>query len=212
MDSEIRVFDHPAMTKVVASETRMRILREIREQPKSLSQLGRILGISPAAVLYHIRLLEGARLAKVVRSEVINNNLVEKFYKAIAAPYIVGLKVEQVPRGPVPPSRQPTKEMMILDLSGLSHLLGLISLWCPPEREAQLEAQLKQLTEVASREAERAYREILRQTDVRLSPIDRQKVVSSVRPAIPIALFRVVENPESRETLSSIIRLVRRRT
>jgi len=212
MDSEIRVFDHPQMTKVVASETRMRILREIREQPKSLSQLGRILGISPAAVLYHIRLLEGAKLAKVVRSEVVNNNLVEKFYEATAAPYIVGLNVEQIPRGPVPPRRQQTEEKIILDLSGLSHLLGLIGLWCPPEREAEFEAQLKRLIEVASREAERAYWEILRQMDVRLSPTDRQKIVSSARPAIPIALIRVVENPEGRDTLRAITRLVGRRT
>ena len=208
MKPEIQIIENPRMVKVLASETRVKIIKEIITEPKSLSQLARILKISPAAVYYHIKQLESVRFAKIVRTEVVNNNLTEKYYQATIPPSVICLKIDTPVKGPVPPKKQTRKHILAVDMTGISDTLSSLGLKCPPEKEKQLEENLTKLIEIIAREAENTYREILKQLNLKLSTIDRTKIESSIRALISLTLLRAADKPEWLETAHSIIQIV----
>jgi predicted transcriptional regulator len=208
LEPEIQVLDNPKMVKVLASETRVKIIKEIIKEPKSLSQLARIFGVSPAAVFYHVKQLEKARLAKIVCTKVVNNNLTEKYYQATIPHSVICLNIDTPVKGPVPPKKQTSKHMLAVDMTGILDTLSSLGLKCVPEKEDQLEKNLTKLIEIIAQEAESSYGEILKQLNVKLSPIDRTKIESSIRFLIPLTLLQVANKPQCLETMHSIIQMV----
>lgn len=209
MENEIRVLDNPKIVRVLACETRVKIIKEIIKEPKSLSQLARIFGISPAAVHYHIKQLEKAGFVKITRTEVVNNNLTEKFYQATTPPSLLCLNVDTPVKGPVPPKKKTTKHVLAIDITEIASTLSSLGLTYPPEKEEQLERNIMKLIEMTSEEAESIYKEILKQLQPKLSPTDRLKIESSIRALFTLTLLRVIDKPQYLETLRSLIQTIR---
>lgn len=209
MKPEIQIIENPKIAKVLASETRVKIIKEIVKEPKSLSQLARIFKISPAAVYYHIKQLEKVRFAKIVHTEVINNNLIEKYYQATIPPYALCLNIEAPVKGPVPPKRQNSKNILAVDMTGISDTLSSLGLKRPsPEKEKQLEENLLKLIEIIAQEAEGNFGEIIKQLNLKLPPVDRAKIESTIRSLVVLTLLRVADKPECMETMHSIIQML----
>jgi DNA-binding transcriptional ArsR family regulator len=208
LEPEIRVLENPKIAKVLASETRVKIIKEISREPKSLSQLARIFKISPAAVYYHVKQLEKIKFVKIVRTEVVNNNLTEKYYQAAIPSATMCLSFDTPVKGPVPPKKQTSKHILAVDLTGLSDALNSMGLKCPTEKEDQLEKSLTKLLEIIGQEAETNYAKILNQLNLKLSTIDRLKIESSIRALISLTLLRVADKPAFLETAHSIVHMV----
>jgi DNA-binding transcriptional ArsR family regulator len=208
LEPEIRVLENPKIVKVLASETRVKIIKEIGKEPKSLSQLARIFKISPAAVYYHVKQLEKVKFVKIVRTEVVNNNLTEKYYQVSTPSATLCLSFDMPVKGPVPPKKRTSKQFLAIDMTGLSDTLRSMGLKCPPEKEDQLEKNLTNLLEIIGQEAETNYAKILKQLNLKLSAIDRLKIESSIRALISLTLLRVADKPAFLETAHSIVHMV----
>jgi putative molybdopterin biosynthesis protein len=87
--------------KLLADPRRLRILRLLMSGPASLTMLGKALGVHPAWVRHHLKLLEAANLVELVETRV-QSGVVEKFYRACAS----GLLVQELilPENPARPT------------------------------------------------------------------------------------------------------------
>jgi len=87
MDSirRIQEFEH---LKILADSRRLTILRLLMANPATLSQLGLELGIHPAQVRHHLKLLEKAGLVEMVDTRVVRG-FVEKYYRAQAHAFVL---------------------------------------------------------------------------------------------------------------------------
>jgi molybdate-binding protein len=89
--------------KILADETRQRILRILMSQPATLSQIGKELNVHPAKVRHHLKRLEEASLVELTATNVVRG-FVEKYYQASAKAYYVNYLI--VPT-------QPEKETIV---------------------------------------------------------------------------------------------------
>jgi DNA-binding transcriptional ArsR family regulator len=69
--------------KAIADELRQRILEELVDTPRTVTQLGERLGISAAKVHYHARELERVGLLKLVQTRE-KGGILEKYYRTVA--------------------------------------------------------------------------------------------------------------------------------
>ncbi|MEK6839103.1 MAG: metalloregulator ArsR/SmtB family transcription factor [Candidatus Thermoplasmatota archaeon] len=65
--------------KILSEPSRLRILSMLFEQENSISGLAKALGLTPATVHHHIKVLRRARLIRHTRTE-LRGNVVEKYY------------------------------------------------------------------------------------------------------------------------------------
>jgi putative molybdopterin biosynthesis protein len=77
-----------AHLKLLADPRRRAILRELMLAPASLTMLGKTIGEHPAWIRHHLKQLESAGLVELVETKV-QSGVVEKFYSARAAGYLV---------------------------------------------------------------------------------------------------------------------------
>ena len=70
--------------KVLSDSNRMSVLRLLMAEPATLTQLGAVLGRSPAWVRHHVKILESAGLIQICEIRV-TDGITEKFYKAMAS-------------------------------------------------------------------------------------------------------------------------------
>ena len=201
----------PKRAKVLASQTRLNILKEIATEPKSLSQLARQLGVSPVAIFYHMKKLEDAGFVKLAKTRVVNNNLVEKFYEITTSAYIVGINTELPVKGPVPPKKQAAKPMLGLSPSDVKKMFDLLRLRYTARTKETVEKNVLQLLEMAVQEAAEVNRELLNQLNLKLSPSDRQKIEYATMATIPITLDRMLDKQENLETLRSVINMLEKK-
>ncbi len=212
MQPKIQTITDPKRIKALVSEKRVKILQTIAAEPKSISQLARQFGISPVAVYYHIKKLEEAGFVKVARTSVVNNNFTEKFYQVATEAYLVVLGVDLPLKGPVPPKNQGNKQILGVGRDEIKATFEKLGLKCKPEDEEQLESNVLKLLEMAMQEAEGAYKEILNQLMLKLSPADRSKIESAAKAVIPIVLDRIVDKQQSLETLRATIQLMNKKS
>jgi len=69
--------------KVFSDTLRIRILRELNNEPKTSKMLSVLLELSPSKVNYHLTELERVGLAYVAKTE-LKNGILQKFYSPIA--------------------------------------------------------------------------------------------------------------------------------
>ncbi len=106
--SQLTSFDQ---IKVLADANRQNLLRLLMAAPATLTQLGKIVGETPAWVRHHVKLLESAGLIEI--SEIRTDGIVtEKYYRAKAGAFLVQELI-------LPKSKKP-----VLVLSG-SHDLAI---------------------------------------------------------------------------------------
>ncbi|MBN2086450.1 MAG: helix-turn-helix transcriptional regulator [Anaerolineales bacterium] len=83
-DKKIRAYAHPV---------RMNILEQLGREKHSISGIARALGVHPANITHHFKLLEQAGLIRLVEKRDTGKNL-EKFYRAAAYHFSVNLAGE----------------------------------------------------------------------------------------------------------------------
>jgi DNA-binding transcriptional ArsR family regulator len=83
-DKQIRAYAHP---------TRMEILEQLGREKQSVSGIARALGVHPANLTHHFKLLEKTGLIRLVEKRDTGRNL-EKFYRAAAHHFTVNLAGE----------------------------------------------------------------------------------------------------------------------
>jgi DNA-binding transcriptional ArsR family regulator len=83
-NQQIRAYAHP---------TRMAILEVLGREKQSVSRVARILGVHPANLTHHFKLLERAGLIRLVEKRETGKNL-EKLYRAAAVRFVVNLEGE----------------------------------------------------------------------------------------------------------------------
>jgi DNA-binding transcriptional ArsR family regulator len=83
-DKQIRAYAHP---------TRMAILEQLGREKQSVSGIARTLGVHPANLTHHFKLLEKTGLIRLVEKRDTGKNL-EKLYRAVAFHFTVNLAGE----------------------------------------------------------------------------------------------------------------------
>ena len=83
------IIKDPEAIRLLADFTRAEILRLLSDRPMTETQLSSKLGLTKAAVGYHLHLLEGGGLIKVSRVEAEEHGILQKYYSTIAALFIV---------------------------------------------------------------------------------------------------------------------------
>lgn len=109
----------PALLKVIADETRTRILQVLEDRPASAKQLSQLLEMSHGRVGYHINVLAKHNLVEVVESRQVRA-LTEKLYAPTfgrmrvqldgEAPDRLGFMFAQAAREAAPAAAQPFEE------------------------------------------------------------------------------------------------------
>ncbi len=80
----VKVIDDPETIRVVADPMRREILRQLRDQPKTETQLSSILGLSGPSVGYHLRTLMKAGLIRLFRTKISSHGIQEKYYVTVS--------------------------------------------------------------------------------------------------------------------------------
>jgi len=83
------IIAEPDRIRLLADFTRAEILQLLHEHPMTESQLSRELGLTKAAVGYHLNLLKKAQLICLERIEPEKHGILQKFYNPIAGFFIV---------------------------------------------------------------------------------------------------------------------------
>jgi putative molybdopterin biosynthesis protein len=91
MESIQSISDYVAI-KVLSDPRRLKILRALMTTSATLTQLGKEMGMHPARVRYHLKLLEEAGLVKLVSTEVVKN-YIEKYYQATAKSFNIQISI-----------------------------------------------------------------------------------------------------------------------
>lgn len=78
-NSQIKAYVHP---------TRIAILRMLAERKRTVSNVAKELGVHPANITHHFKLLEKEGLIKLVERRDIGKNI-EKYYRSVARSFVV---------------------------------------------------------------------------------------------------------------------------
>lgn len=85
---EVLVLDDAAKLRALAGELRGRIVDLLRERAASATELAQALGVPKGTVGYHLKVLEGAGLVRVVATRQVRA-VTEKFYGRVARLFMV---------------------------------------------------------------------------------------------------------------------------
>jgi DNA-binding transcriptional ArsR family regulator len=138
----VSIISDPKKIKLLADFTRAEILQLLCEHPMTEAQLAEELGLTRAAVGYHLHLLLNAELIYLEKVEPEKHGILQKFYSPVAAFFIVDC--EKIPRD----VKRYFLQMQIMYLRGifiafqLHHRFFGVS---PTTLEALAAAMLKQL-------------------------------------------------------------------
>jgi DNA-binding transcriptional ArsR family regulator len=83
----IKVVDDPEKFKLLADDTRRRIVFLLRATEMTVSQIASNLGVTPQAIYHHIKKLQEADLVMVEREERVGH-LIESYYRATAEAFL----------------------------------------------------------------------------------------------------------------------------
>jgi len=106
-EAEVLVVRDPQVAKLLADDTRRKILLLLRVAEMTPQQIARLLKKNVSSITHHLSMLEGKGLVKVARVEV-RRNLVVKWYKAAARRIIVSYELAE---GLVPGSEEIAKHV-----------------------------------------------------------------------------------------------------
>ncbi len=211
MPPKIQTITDPKKAKALANETRIKILQEIASQPQTISQLAKKIGITPVAILYHTKKLQNAGFIRISKTNVVNNNLTEKYYEITTDAYLVALGVGDEPvKGPVPPKSRNPQLVLGVTVADIEKMLGLLGLTYLPENKMHVEGGMIKLLEKAVLDAGEVQREILSQSHLKLSAEQLQKLEYAAMAVFPIVIDRMLSRQEDVEGLRSIIGLLQK--
>ncbi|MFW9850081.1 MAG: ArsR family transcriptional regulator [Candidatus Thorarchaeota archaeon] len=91
---QIEVISDPKIIKLMMEPTRAAILKQLAEEPLTVKQLSIRLGKNPGTILHHIEKLKDKKVGLVVevRTEKTSTGIVQRYYRARAREFRLGIK------------------------------------------------------------------------------------------------------------------------
>jgi len=77
----VRVIHNPQIIKVLADPVRREILRLLRYEPQTQTQLARELNLAKPSMNHHIQLLRQSRLIKIAYTKVESHGILQKYFE-----------------------------------------------------------------------------------------------------------------------------------
>jgi predicted transcriptional regulator len=84
----VRVISKPQIIKVLADPVRREILRLLRYEPQTQTQLARELNLTKPSIKHHIQLLRQSRLIKIAYRQVESHGIVQKYFQPTSSLFI----------------------------------------------------------------------------------------------------------------------------
>jgi len=84
----IRVIHETKIIKVLADPVRREILRQLRHEPQTQTQLARKLNLTKASINHHLRLLHKTRLIRIARTKAESHGILQKYYEPTSSLFI----------------------------------------------------------------------------------------------------------------------------
>ena len=77
----VRVIHEPKIIKVLADPVRREILRQLRHEPQTQTQLAGKLNLTKPSMKHHLQLLRRARLIRIAHTKVESHSILQKYYE-----------------------------------------------------------------------------------------------------------------------------------
>jgi DNA-binding transcriptional ArsR family regulator len=77
----VRVIYEPKIIKVLADPVRREILRQLRDEPQTQTQLAGKLNLTKPSMRHHLQLLRKARLIRIARTKAESHGILQKYYE-----------------------------------------------------------------------------------------------------------------------------------
>jgi len=129
------IVKNPEAIRLLADFTRTEILRLLSRKSMTETQLSKELGITKAAVGYHLHLLMKAGLIDISRTEAEKHGILQKYYTTVASLFIVD------------PEKIPEDAKRYFLQVQIEHLMGILSVF--KLRHQLLQISSKKLEELA---------------------------------------------------------------
>lgn len=84
----IRVIHEPKIIKVLADPVRREILRQLRHEPQTQTQLARKLNLTKPSINHHLQLLHKTRLIRIARTKAESHGILQKYYEPTSSLFI----------------------------------------------------------------------------------------------------------------------------
>ena len=84
----VMVIHEPKIIKVLADPVRREILRQLRHEPQTQTQLARKLDLTKPSMRHHLRLLHKTRLIRIARTKVESHGIRQKYYEPTSSLFI----------------------------------------------------------------------------------------------------------------------------
>jgi DNA-binding transcriptional ArsR family regulator len=201
----VQVINEPEKLQLLLDATRRNIIYILRNGTKSVSQLARELKKTPATMHYHVKKLEAAGFIELAETQIVNNNLTEKYYKLSMTPRIIGFDFSLIKqRGPVPPVSV-MKKRHTFDDQSVNHLLSQLGVAMYGRQKTKLTRHMRILLDSATTNAEKVFDDITSQIELDLSKHDKYKL-RKVIGAIPMAtLCCMLDELQNRQALTVLM-------
>ncbi|MCD6088377.1 winged helix-turn-helix transcriptional regulator [Candidatus Bathyarchaeota archaeon] len=111
------IVKNPEVIRLLADFTRTEILRLLSRKSMTETQLSKELGITKAAVGYHLHLLMKAGLIDISRTEAEKHGILQKYYTTVASLFIVD------------PEKIPEDAKRYFLQVQIEHLMGILSVF-----------------------------------------------------------------------------------
>ena len=84
----IRVIHEAKIIKVLADPVRREILRQLRHEPQTQTQLARKLNLTKPSMRHHLQLLHKTRLIRIARTKAESHGILQKYYEPTSSLFI----------------------------------------------------------------------------------------------------------------------------
>jgi DNA-binding transcriptional ArsR family regulator len=92
--SDVQIITDPEVGKLLADETRRKILRILGNEEMSATDLAKKLGKNHSSIVHHLNTLIEAKLIQITRQEQVRN-IIQPYYKAVSRDFYVSYRVTE---------------------------------------------------------------------------------------------------------------------
>jgi DNA-binding transcriptional ArsR family regulator len=92
--SDVQIITDPEVGKLLADETRRKILRNLGNEEMSATDLAKKLDKNHSSIVHHLNALMEAKLIQITRHEQVRN-MIQPYYKAVSRDFYVSYRVTE---------------------------------------------------------------------------------------------------------------------